>query len=143
ESRPRSAGGTSSGNIALKNGSAAWYAKLARTNITRIQNKGVPLACQPSGTGAGFRTLSPTIGNSRWPNTPIIAVATAARSVKPMIHGFLRRRASDTAPRTGIARTMRTDETPFAYASVVSDRFRSLTSHTAKYSDSMFIENIV
>src|SRR5581483_10007495 len=73
----------------------------------------------------------------------MIASATTDNSVKPTTHGFLRRRESESAPKNGIEITTRIDATAFATALVVFDAPRSLTSHTVKYNDAMFIEKMV
>src|SRR4030095_6918463 len=57
--------------------------------------------------------------------------------------GFRRRRASDSAPSTGIERTTRIDAIAFSVAYRVLVEPRSSTSQAAKYSDATFMEKIV
>ncbi len=63
--------------------------------------------------------------------------------MNPTTHGLRRRRASESAPRKGIEITTSTDAIALAPATVMFDAPRSLTSHTAKYSEATFIEKIV
>src|SRR6185437_9866336 len=107
------------------------------------QNNVAAFGCQPAGAGCGARTSVPIRGSRRSPTTPIAAVAAHDRSVNPTTHDFLRRRASDNAPSTGIVTMTRSEPTELAAAYIVFDAPRSPTSHTEKYSVATFIEKIV
>src|SRR5438105_2513383 len=63
--------------------------------------------------------------------------------VNPTTHGLRRRRASEMAPSTGIAMTIKIDAAAFAIAYTRSVEPRSLTIQTEKYSVATFIEKIV
>jgi hypothetical protein len=63
--------------------------------------------------------------------------------VKPTTHGFRRWVASEIAPKTGIDTTTSAEAIPFTVAYSVLECPRSPTSHAAKYSVAIFIENTV
>ena len=70
-------------------------------------------------------------------------VAPAQTSVKPTTHGLRRRDASETAPIQGARRSTATEERLVATEYAVLVAPRSVTSQTAKYRVTTFIEKIV
>ena len=88
-------------------------------------------------------TPSPINGSPVCPRTAMSTVHMQAITVNPTTHGFRRCVASEIAPKTGIETTTRAEAIPFTNAYYVLECPRSATSHAAKYSVAMFIENTV
>src|SRR4051794_17841201 len=89
--------------------------------------------CQCSGRSVPPITFVPYKGSCVRPKRPIAAVARHDSTVNRTTHGLRRRRASDTAPSTGIDTTTSNDAMPVAIAYAVSDAPRSTTTHAEKY----------
>src|ERR1051325_4785646 len=105
---------------------------------------GAPLMWYESGLTDPPATLSPYIGTPpRVPTKPIAAVATQERTVNQTTHGFLRRRASEMAPRIGTLAAMMMEEIDVAQEYTAFDAPRSTINQVARYSDTTFIDQIV
>src|SRR4051812_21981909 len=103
---------------------------MAITKAPMTAYNGAPVACQPVGNDAGAFTDSPVRGSAVCPMYPITTNATHDSTVNPTTHTFRLRRASEIAPRNGIAANTKTEATPFPTATNVFDDPRSLTSQT-------------
>src|SRR5687768_1256071 len=112
-------------------------------NAMRIHVNVPIVGLHPTGRLAPPTVSAPATGRVSWPRIPIAAQAMQEAMVKPTTQGFRRRRASDTAPSTGIDSMTRMDEMTLPTAYTVFDARRSSMSQTEKYSVATFIEKMV
>src|SRR5437870_4335366 len=100
---------------------------------TRTQKKVPAPMCDALFSATPPTTSCPRRGNVVWPRTPMAAQARHDATVNQTTHGFLRRRASETAPSRGTDTTTRKDAMPLPTAYKVLDACKSATSQTEKY----------